>query len=70
MNIILGLFQDEKTRRDSLTAAKLKETKVNMLGEMRRFSNAVQADKDQLQEQVDFINTTKFILLFGWEASS
>lgn len=51
INVLSEKAKDEKTRRDSLTAAKLKETKVNMLGEMRRFSNAVQADKDQLQEQ-------------------
>lgn len=51
INILSEKAKDEKTRRDSLTAAKLNKTKVDMLGEVRRFSNAVQADKDQLQEQ-------------------
>ena len=44
--------QAEQAQQESLKSAKLKEKKTEMLHDLRRFSNALHADKDELLEQV------------------
>ena len=59
--------QAEKAQNDSLEEGQLKQKKKVMLSDLRRFSNALRADKQEETEQVfKFFVLDRFFCLFLW----